>query len=298
MKRFISFYFCIISIAVASGQIFSFEKTNQRVAIDVQAGINVSGYSVNFMSGTLAGVGFDTGAGFNVGFSFDIPLTKSFYLQSGIYWSSQFAMLQTFDENHVQSLTFHPSYLKFPILTSLRFNFSDQTLLQFNIGPYPAIGTRGKVQGEYEIFNQTYIYDNNIFNPLVIDGYKKGWSPYCPSILKRFDIGLSLGLGFNYQHFIVGMKYDLGLANLANYDKLRLPWQPNDGSVPGISNNLTDIVHYGDDVYQMVPLASKYGIKGIHSRCFSINVGYKFTLPQIRRHTKGVRSIRDTQEQQ
>lgn len=259
------FSLVVLGVAFASAQVFSFDKEKIPASIIVSAGANTSDFAVDYMSDSSADVDFTHSYGFSFGMSVDIPLAKSFYLQPGLYWTKKSAMLQLYDGGGLQSFTFRPFYVEVPLLASLRLNFSRLVQLHLNLGTYMAVGATGTVQGT-DLFHPTYNKGSNMLGQSVWLG-----APATPATLNRFDMGMSVGLGVHFWRFRIGLKYDYGLVNIANYDKL-----------------------LGGD-RELHPLARKYGIKGIHSRCLSFNVGYRLSLPRFL-HRKGLRSVRQTQE--
>lgn len=260
--------FCLIlsGIIFASAQVFSFDKEKLPASIIVQAGVNSSDFTVDHWVGFPADLNFNHDFGFSFGMSVDIPIAKSFYLQPGLCWTKKSAKLQIYDGGGIQSFTFRPFFVEAPLLVSLRLNYSRLFQLHVNIGPYIALGATGTVQG-IDLFHPTYNKGTNMLGQTVWLG-----APTTPATLHRFDMGLSVGLGVQIWRFRIGLKYDYGLVNLANYDNLP------------IGNN-----------QELETLANKYGVKSIHSRSLSFNVGYRLSLPRFL-HRKGLRSVRQNQE--
>jgi len=132
--------------------------------------------------------GNESRIGFNVGVNVDIPLLQSLYVQTGLYATQKGFKAEEGDGKAT------PLYLEIPILASYRYNFSDATQWQFNIGPYLAYGISGK-EGDYDFFG---------------DGEDQAGG-------KRFDMGLQIGSGVTFNKFYVGCAYEFGLTDV--YDE-------------------------------------------------------------------------------
>ncbi len=191
MKKTLLLLVCAISALTASAQraesssssFFSTERAEQPVTFGIRGG-------VNFAKQTASSDGYSFSAksnvGFNAGVSVDIPMLESLYLQTGLYYTVKG---YEFDDEG-DTLEANPSYLEVPILASYRYNFSDRTQLQINVGPYVACGIAGKYKFDGEEVD--YFDGDN----------------------RRFDAGLAFGAGMTFGHIYVGLNYDLGLTNV------------------------------------------------------------------------------------
>lgn len=183
MKKYFMIIACAFVALSASAQrassssssFFSTEKADAPITFGITAGVNFANMS---FSGDGGNYSPDSRTAFNVGLTVDLPLLESMYIKSGLFYSGK--------GYKVDGNTVSPSYLEIPILASYRYNFSDATQLQFNVGPYLAFGIYG---GENDFFDH--------------DG------------TKRFDLGWQVGVGLTFvKHVNIGVAYEYGLTNV------------------------------------------------------------------------------------
>lgn len=216
----------------------------QKVNFGVRAGMNVANAGGDFKDKEYVGedTDFKSKIGFHVGVIADIELSKSFYLQPGLYFTTKGLKSEYKEEgyDYSEKTNYNLNYLELPILASYRFDIADNIKWHINAGPYFALGVGGKVKvTEIDEGDKTeYKYDAFGVADEDSDEEKGG--------LKRFDAGLSFGTGISLNKIYIGIKYDLGLVNIA------------DKKVWG---------GYGDD--------GNKNLK-IKNRNFAVSVGYTF----------------------
>lgn len=205
----------------ASAQSFSEMFGNDakgRIEYGVRAGLNISGIGGHDAFKTK--LGYRTMAGFHVGGIVGIPVTNGFYVQPGLYFSSKGART-VYQENdrdyeYSEKESMFPVYLEIPVLASFRTDISDNLKLNVDAGPYFAAGLGGKYSIRTEENDAGDIYTENktadFFGKSDMDTERFGAG--------RFDFGLSFGAGLTIlEHYHIGIKYDLGLLNMAIIDK-------------------------------------------------------------------------------
>ena len=207
MKKFFLIAACAVCTLTASAQrassssssFFSTEKATQPITFGARAGVNFAslGGDTEELDGRTA---------FNVGVSVDIPILESFYVQSGLYYTQKGAKREESDYDEYEKTTISPSYLEIPILASYRYNFSENSQLQFNVGPYLAYGVGGKVKEE----------SGNERNERVQK------ADYFGNLAKRFDLGWQVGLGYTYKHIYAGFAYESSLTDISDIDGVTL----------------------------------------------------------------------------
>jgi len=112
------------------------------------------------------------------------------------------------DITYIRSHVTHPSqiidnltnlyYLDIPLSVKM-YSSVGKTSLYFEVGPYVGIGLSGKV------------YDTGNYPPTT---KKISWGPSNIDDYKRFDGGISMGVGLKIELIQIGLSYDLGLANI------------------------------------------------------------------------------------
>lgn len=188
----------------------------QEVKFGVKGGLNISDFS-----GDTEGIDLKSKAGFNVGGFVEIKLSDKFAIQPELLYSTQGpkAVNQIGEMNGVTyngDVCFNLSYINVPVM------FKYYVAEKFNIEAGPQIGflTSAKTK-------------------TTIDGWDGSNELDVKDIFESIDFGLNLGAGYDFtDHFSAGVRYNLGLANIAKTES-------------------------GDD--------SK-----LHNNVFSLSVGYKF----------------------
>lgn len=83
-------------------------------------------------------------------------------------------------------------YLQIPVMAAYRININDSWNTTLKAGPYFAVGVYGDIDG-YNIFKSE-------------DGADGA---------SRFDVGLDLGVDFEYHRFVFGVEYELGFISMS-----------------------------------------------------------------------------------
>lgn len=138
--------------------------------------------------------------GFNAGFILDIPVSKSFYVQPGLYYTQKgfkFDGRKWWNSpDDIKSCTSTQGYVEMPILASYRYPLTNDIQLQINAGPYAAVRLNNKVSDEDYDF-------------LRFDSGSSG----------SFDAGLQVGAGILYnKHYYAGVGYEWGFLEQERTD--------------------------------------------------------------------------------
>lgn len=181
----------------SSSSFFSTDKTEQPVRFTIRGGVNFANIGV---SGGGESENLGSRTAFNAGVGVDIPIIESFYVQTGLFFTSK-GYKRTEDRGDTRfTAKGNPAYLEIPILASYRYNFNDATQLEVNVGPYLAFGIGGKDKLEEK--TETAVIEteeNDFFGDEV----------------KKFDMGLQVGLGVTFlKHVYLGVAYEFGFVNM------------------------------------------------------------------------------------
>ena len=184
---------------------FSFwdtDEVEQSIVIGPRVGLNVSTYSVDKIDDSDLG----SKVGFSAGLAVEFPIVRSFYINTGLFYTVKGAKEDSSEEGYTDKLTMTAGYLELPVYASYRLNFAEESQLQVNFGPYFAYGVNGKMKFE----DGDEKYDMDMFGVADEDDEdSKGG-------LKRFDFGLGVGLGYTLHKVYLGMNYQFGLVNIAD----------------------------------------------------------------------------------
>lgn len=169
------------------------------IALALLIGINVSAQEKPVTFGLKAGMNLsnmtedlkgDAKVGFNVGVTLDYAFSPNLYLLTGLDYSLE----GTKEDNAKINL----SYLKLPVHFGYKLPVTDNIKMVFHAGPYIAYA----VDGKYKMGSISVdAFNDDLVNAL---GYK----------MKRFDFGIGLGVGAEFNKLCIGLGYDLGLTDL------------------------------------------------------------------------------------
>lgn len=195
----------LLSILVISATVVSAQE--KKVTFGVKAGMNVS--SVNGKGTDDA----DAKIGFNVGLTADYAIIENVYLLTGLDFTTKGAKYSDIligDDEDLGGivkgdLTFNPMYLQLPIHIGYKYHLNDAVTLVAQAGPYVALGVGGKATAKAKVLGTEIKEKSNIFGSGDED-----------LDYKRFDFGLGLAFGVEYQKFNVKAGYDFGLVNYAS----------------------------------------------------------------------------------
>jgi hypothetical protein len=129
---------------------------------------------------------------FNAGLYVNIPLTSSLSIQPEVLYSRKGSELTYDNVFATGKAKFKLNYIEVPVL--LKINVTDN----FNIhaGPYVAYLIDSQVKNESD--SGAYDFESNFDN----DDFNK------------FDAGLSAGVGFDFDSFGIGARYNYGLTTV------------------------------------------------------------------------------------
>lgn len=232
---------------------FSTEKPSEKITFGVRFGLNINGMKNNINNNDVSKIFKDSPyvldvhnkAGLNLGVSVEIPIFKSLWINTGVFYSStgaKFSFKQdnskivegTFLDDYTANVTMHN--IRVPVQASYRYNINNNYQLQVNLGPYFAYGFGGKAYihndvekeklGELELtgnpeFKYIKIDDNIIIDPTLADrdelmilgaaNINDNNSDY----VKPFDMGIAFGVGVTiHKKYFAGFNYDGGLVNV------------------------------------------------------------------------------------
>lgn len=228
MKKVLAVTVAVLFLGGALSYAQSFRdmfKSDSKGGIEfgIRAGLNVSDLpnKVTY-GGTTVKEDLKAQAGFHVGGVVGIPITNGFYIQPGLMFSSKGA--RGVEEEDILGTTtkisasYFPVYMEVPVLASFRADIVQNVKLNLNVGPYFAVGLGGNVKSEYTFTMNGSEMSQTDKMPFF--GTKKvteeGAEIEKGLDAKRFDCGLSFGAGVTlFENYYVGLKYDLGLMNIA-----------------------------------------------------------------------------------
>lgn len=177
--------FVLVSGAtITSGYAQTNDSSNAQIG--VKGGVNFSNMYVEDVDDN------NVLTSFNAGFYASIPLTSSIAIQPELLYSRKGAELEYNNLLAEGKAKFKLNYIEMPVL--LKVNVTDN--INIHAGPYFAYLINAEVsnensEGEVNFEDE---YDNDDFN--------------------KFDVGLSAGLGFDFNSIGIGARYNYGLSTV------------------------------------------------------------------------------------
>ena len=183
------------------------------LGLSLKAGLNLSDYYSSQIDDSSIKIGY------NVGIAVDYQLGRNFYLLSGIELSSKgtkvkgearsIGQLGGSESNMGFKQTWNTLYLQVPLHVGYVVKTAEGMNFLFHIGPYVACGVGGSVKSQSEGLIEELSLDNKT------DAFGKDGS------LRRWDIGLGLGVGFEVKGIGINLGYDLGFLRGNKYYKMK-----------------------------------------------------------------------------
>ena len=152
---------------------------------------------------------------FNVGLMGRFGLSKTVDLESGVLLTGRGAKAESYfngGNDYVKS-KFNPIYVEVPLNLVVMVPLEKTTGIFFNAGPYIAIGVGGKSKTDSKFGPITSSSSSSIkFSN--DDPFTSQQDDAAYDKLKRFDYGINLGGGFQFEHLILKLNYGFGLAKI------------------------------------------------------------------------------------
>ena len=254
MKKFLFLAIAAMSVMSLSAQkfsdYFSTEKSNNKIVYGVRFGLNVMGMRNNVTNDiVVSGFGnlpykldIHRRAGITLGVNVDIPILKSLWINTGLYYVATGARLnfkqdftklyEGFLPEYTANVTMHN--LRIPVQASYRYNINNDYQVQVNLGPYFAYGIGGKVSVKNDVDRSSLgsfdLTGNPNFNiaqddPSISEDIANrdevkilgpgSINPNNSNYINPFDVGIAFGAGVTFkQKYFAGFNYDAGMVNV------------------------------------------------------------------------------------
>lgn len=216
MKKLLMVILAVLLVMPANAQLFSKRQKRDRFNhnnVEQYYGLRL-GLSIASLSSDDVNYDMSARTGLNFGAVYGLQLANStpLWLEFGAMYSekggenSNFANVfdnGTDKKSYVEKVTTRLSYLQVPIVVKYAIDITDDLYLQPYLGGYLALGIGGKTK-HYGITNSE------------LDIPRSSQSSY--DDFKRFDGGLRIGCGLEYQMVYAEAGFDFGLANICDND--------------------------------------------------------------------------------
>lgn len=199
MKRFlfaiIGFALTLPTFAQYGSPINSVYTADHNIYYGLRLGLALS--SINSDDKYLDGGSVQSGLNVGLIIGFQLSPMSPVYLESGLVYTEKGGKGRI----DGAKFTYDLNYLELPIIAKYKYYVDDDLSIQPFGGAYIAYGVGGKVKnfGHTKEDRATY-------------------SSFSEDFFKRFDGGLRIGCGMEFQMLYVEMSYDFGLANICHSD--------------------------------------------------------------------------------
>ena len=158
------------------------------------------GLTISSMSSDMATLDTDSRTGWSFGAVYGLQLANStpVWLETGVSYSEKGGESKIYDQT-LEKITYRMSYLEVPIVIKYGFDIVDDLYIDPFLGGYLALGVGGK----------TKTYTRNVDDRTSESSY---------DYVNRFDAGLRVGCGLEYQMLYAEVGFNFGIANIGKSD--------------------------------------------------------------------------------
>ena len=197
---------------VLTACILSAMATGSKAQVYVQGGLNLANITKTNDGHTEKN---NILPSFNVGIFGRFGLSSTVDLETGILFTGHGSKAETYFNggNDFVKSKFSPYYFQVPLNAVIKIPIQKGSNIFFNAGPYIAIGVGGKSKRETKI-GPLYTTSENGKKFSNDDPFTSQQDDAAYDKLKRFDFGLNVGGGFQFQHIILKVNYGLGLSKI------------------------------------------------------------------------------------
>jgi opacity protein-like surface antigen len=163
--------------------------------------------------------------GFHVGVAADVKLLEFLYFQPGVMLNlkggeikDEYEYRSSYEHDYNEStITIAVYYLDVPLMLSLKGTLNNDLALRAHAGPYFGLGLFGKFEVEEtgSSGRRDGIKIDNVFSPSALDKSRYGFTG-----ANKFNFGVGLGAGLEFNNMYLGASYNIGLTNLLDSDEL------------------------------------------------------------------------------
>ena len=177
--------------------------TDWSAEAQIRFGVKGGGTSSNFIiTNNQFGYVPDARFSWQAGVLADLGIHRNFSVQPAVLWSNKgFKSTYNAGNGILIKYTYEPVYVEVPVLALLKINVGDSFRIYGGAGPYVAFGVGGKITANGSAGLGNNESDIKYGNTNAAD-------------LKRLDYGGSAALGVEIGSVLVGVNYNLGLANI------------------------------------------------------------------------------------
>lgn len=146
--------------------------------------------------------------GFHIGGIVDIPINDVLSFESGLLLSTKGFRYEDEDMGFNVKIKANLYYLDIPLTLKASHELSEGVKMFGAFGPYVGFGLSGNVKGTVEFQGNKETEEEDV-----------KWGSDENDSLRRLDMGLTFGGGVEINGIMLGISYDLGLANISTFQE-------------------------------------------------------------------------------
>lgn len=152
---------------------------------------------------------------FNAGILARFDLFETVDLESGLLLTGRGSKAETYFNGGADYVKakFNPLYVEVPLNLIVKIPLDKTSGIFFNAGPYVAIGVGGKSKTESK-FGPLSSSSSSSIKFSNDDPFTSQQDDAAYDKLKRFDFGMNIGGGFQFEHVLLKVNYGLGFAKI------------------------------------------------------------------------------------
>ena len=202
MKKFITLLLAVVLTAPAFAQFNGARSRYNHNNIESYYGLRL-GVNISSLSSDITKMDMDSRAGLAFGAVYGLQLANSapVWLEAGLFYSEKGGKTEwdykdsTTNKPSTGKVTCRMTYLELPIVVKYGFDIFDDVYLDPFVGGYLALGIAGRTKEYYD--HESYSSFDNA---------------------NRFDGGLRVGCGLEYQMLYAEIGFDFGITNIGKGD--------------------------------------------------------------------------------
>lgn len=208
MKKFLTLiFFTLVTILTFAQSNSKLEnKKIARISYVVKGGLNLSNMLIKDDDGTRR-EDMKNKIGFHFGITSVFPISKTVDFETGLLLSTKGFRIS--DKKINNGITYEDKgsvnllYIDIPLTAKTYYNIGASRIYGV-FGPYLGVGLSGKSKSESISINGTESDEQDV-----------NWGSGVSDDIKRLDFGLTVGAGMEINSVLIGLSYNLGLANIS-----------------------------------------------------------------------------------
>ncbi|MBQ8520920.1 MAG: PorT family protein [Bacteroides sp.] len=182
------------------------------------------------MSGITKAYDYSPKVGYRFGVGVELPFNSQWALQTGLQVLNRHYGIDEFYSNlvtegndrYVKGVDIDGSinavYLQLPIKAVYVLPINGRSALRLGGGVYVAYGIAGETNSTVDWYSSSYVTNGTLAGSSYDTShtsYTTSFGTFSENGLKKFDMGLSLGLDYSYRNIFVGIGFEYGILSIS-----------------------------------------------------------------------------------